>query len=176
MKKKVGKEVLSWIITIAAAVIVALLIREYVVNIAYVPTGSMIPTIEINDKIIVSRISLFFEDIKTDDLVVFKPNESVMNNRTQDKESLLVKRVIAKGGETIEIKAGVVYINGVPKSEPYVFNKSKDDFAPFLVPDGCYFVMGDNRSNSWDARFWDQHYVKRDEIIGKAVYRFGALK
>jgi len=174
--KKVYKEIISWVITIAASVAVALLIREYVVNIAYVPTGSMIPTIEINDKIIVSRINLYFEDIKTNDLVVFKPGESIRKSRLQDEDSLLVKRVIACGGETIEIKEGVVFIDGIQKDEPFVFNHSSDDFPAFTVPENCYFVMGDNRSNSWDARFWEQHYIHREEIIGKAIYKFGALQ
>jgi len=136
----------------------------------------MIPTIEINDKIIVSRISLYFEDIKTDDLIVFRPNESIKRMRAEEKDDLLVKRVIAVGGETIEIKDGVVFIDGIEKYEPFVFNHSADDFDAFTVPENCYFVMGDNRSNSSDARYWEPHYVKRDEIIGKAIYKFGALK
>ncbi len=176
-EKNVRKEVISWVVTIVIAVVLALLIRTYVFNISVVPTGSMLPTIQLNDKILVSRISMWFGEVETGDLVVFKPSEAIESKRSEDeKDSLLVKRVIAKGGETVEIISGTVFINGIEQKEDYVYNKSTDHFGPYTVPDNCYFVMGDNRTNSWDARFWDEHYIAGENIVGKAVYRFGALK
>lgn len=176
MAKPIVKEILSWVITIVVAVVLALLIKRYVFCIANVPTGSMIPTIQINDKIVISTVSLYFQDIEVDDLVVFNPTEYIKNNRSEkEKNAPLVKRVIAKGGDTVEVKKGDVYVNGVLKNEPYVYAKSNDDFGPVTIPEDCYFVMGDNRPKSWDARYWPEPYISRDLIIGKAVYKFGGL-
>ena len=73
------------------------------------------------------------------------------------------------------MKKGDVYVNGVLKNEPYVYAKSNDDFGPVTIPEDSYFVMGDNRTKSWDARYWPEPYISRDLIIGKAVYKFGGL-
>lgn len=176
MSKPIVKEILSWVITIVVAVVLALLIKRYVFCIANVPTGSMIPAIQINDKIVISTVSLYFQDIEVDDLVVFKPTEYIKNNRSEkERNAPLVKRVIAKGGDTVEVKKGDVYVNGVLKNEPYVYAKSNDDFGPVTIPEDSYFVMGDNRTKSWDARYWPEPYISRDLIIGKAVYKFGGL-
>ena len=176
MAKPIVKEILSWVITIVVAVVLALLIKRYVFCIANVPTGSMIPAIQINDKIVISTVSLYFQDIEVDDLVVFKPTEYIKNNRSEkERNAPLVKRVIAKGGDTVEVKKGDVYVNGVLKNEPYVYAKSNDDFGPVTIPEDSYFVMGDNRTKSWDARYWPEPYISRDLNIGKAVYKFGGL-
>ena len=101
MAKPIVKEILSWVITIVVAVVLALLIKRYVFCIANVPTGSMIPAIQINDKIVISTVSLYFQDIEVDDLVVFKPTEYIKNNRSEkERNAPLVKRVIAKGGDS----------------------------------------------------------------------------
>ena len=103
MAKPIVKEILSWVITIVVAVVLALLIKRYVFCIANVHTGSMIPAIQINDKIVISTVSLYFQDIEVDDLVVFKPTEYIKNNRSEkERNAPLVKRVIAKGGDTVE--------------------------------------------------------------------------
>ena len=83
-------------------------------------------------------------------------------------------KLIALPGETVQVKDGKVYINGSskPLSEPYIKEEPVEDFGPYTVPKNGYFVMGDNRNNSNDAREWDIHYVSRDEILGKAWFRY----
>lgn len=92
----------------------------------------------------------------------------------EDEREWYIKRVIALPGETVQVKDGKVYINGSskPLSEPYIKEEPVEDFGPYTVPKNGYFVMGDNRNNSNDAREWDIHYVSRDEILGKAWFRY----
>ena len=83
-----------------------------------------------------------------------------------------MKRILALPGETIEGEDGVIYIDGKPLEEPYIKIKFKQDFGPYKVPRNSYFMMGDNRNNSWDSRFWVNKYVEKDEIIGKAEFEY----
>ena len=91
-----------------------------------------------------------------------------------DETEWFIKRVIALPGETVLVKDGKVYINGSKKalSEPYIKEEPVEDFGPYKVPKNGYFVMGDNRNNSNDAREWETHYVSRDEVLGKAWFRY----
>ena len=88
-----------------------------------------------------------------------------------DGETLYLKRIIGLPGETIKGVDGKVYING-NEIEDYTSNVFRDDFGPYTIPNDCYFMMGDNRSNSWDSRYWDNKYVSESEIIGKAEIEY----
>lgn len=172
------KNALDWAKSIIIALVIALLIRYFVFSPFVIPTGSMIPTIQINDKIIALKFSYWLAPVKRDDIIVFRaPNGVRIPTPTGYKENaLLVKRVIGLGGETIEIKNGQLYINNVLQSKPYIYEPIKQDFGPYTIPKDCYFVMGDNTNGSHDARSWKQKYITKDLIIGKAVYKFGGLK
>jgi signal peptidase I len=163
MSKNVGKEILSWIFTILLAFIIALFIRTYVFELVDVPTGSMMDTIHINDKFIVNKFIYRFEPVKRGDIVVFRfPDNPKVN---------FVKRVIGIGGDVIEIKDGKLIRNGKVVNEPYVKEPMKGNFGPYVVPPGHYFMLGDNRNESMDSRFWQHKYVSKDQILGKVVFR-----
>jgi len=157
------KEIMEWIKAIAFALILALAIRGFIFEPMLVPTGSMIHTIEIGDRILVNKYIYRFNDLKPGDIVVFKYPD--------DPSQIFVKRLIGVGGDVIEIKDGVLYKNGNPVDEPYLKEPMIGSFGPFTVPEGHYFMMGDNRNSSKDSRFWENKYVPRSMIVGKATYR-----
>ncbi|MGE4284627.1 MAG: signal peptidase I [Clostridia bacterium] len=168
-RKVVVKEVKDWTKTIAIYVVIALCIRFFIFNLSIVPTGSMLPTIQIKDVIVVLKFSYWFQPVRRGDIVVFKS--------PVEKSKQLVKRVVGLGGETIFIKSGKLYIDGKENPEPYISQKAGEDFGPYKIPQDGYFVMGDHRSNSYDSRKWeDKKYITRNMVIGKAVFRFGGLK
>lgn len=167
-KKKTSwkSEVSSWILCIAVTLLLTWLITNFVIINANIPSGSMENTIMTNDKLIALRTAYWFHDPERGDIIIFEYPD--------DEQEWYIKRVIALPGETIEIKDGKVYINGsdTPLNEPYLKEEPVGDFGPYTVPEDSYFVMGDNRNNSNDARDWYTHYVTRDEILGKAWFRY----
>jgi signal peptidase I len=174
MEKEIKSEIIEWIKTIALALVLAIAVRTFIFEPMIVPTGSMIHTIEIDDKIFVNKYIYRFQSPKPGDIVVFTAPD--------DPSQTFVKRLIGVGGDVIEIHDGVLFINDKPVEEPYIKEPMIGDFGPYKVPDGHYFMMGDNRNNSRDSRVWNNKYVPRDKIIGKATYciwpinRFGPLK
>jgi signal peptidase I len=167
MSKKVIKEIISWILIFVIAIVAATLIKEYIIYNVEVPTGSMEHTIEIGDRIVTSRLSYLSSDPKRGDIVVFP---------FPDNEKLdYIKRIIGLPGETIEGKDGLVYIDGNPLEEPYATEEIDNDFGPYEVPKDSYFMMGDNRNNSEDSRYWENKYLARDKIEGKAILKYPKL-
>jgi signal peptidase I len=164
MSKKVIKEVISWALVFIIAIVAATLIREFIIYNVEVPTGSMEDTIKIGDRVVTSRISYLSSDPGRGDIVVFPFPD--------DEEMDYIKRIIGLPGETIEGKDGLVYINGEPLVEPYVAAPLDSDFGPYEVPEGCYFMMGDNRNNSQDSRYWENKFLDGDKIEGKAILKY----
>jgi len=167
MEKNLKNEIVEWIKAIAFALILALAIRGYVFEPMMVPTGSMIHTIEIGDRLLVNKFIYRFEPLKRGDIVVFKYPD--------DPKQIFVKRLMGIGGDVIEIKDGTLYRNNVVVPEPYLKEPMLGNFGPYRVPEGEYFMMGDNRNNSKDSRFWENKFVTRDLIVGKATYRIWPL-
>lgn len=166
-KKDTKKEILSWVITIGVAVVIALLIDSFIIVNASIPSGSMENTIMTGDRVMGFRLYYLFADPKRGDIIVFEYPD--------DESKLFIKRIIGEPGDKVEIKEGKVYINDsdVPLDEPYLKDSSDTrSFGPYQVPVDCYFVMGDNRILSGDARFWTNTYVRRDQIKGKALFRY----
>ena len=166
MSKEGKSEIISWIKTIAMAVVIAVLINSFVIVNATVPTGSMENTIMPGDRIIALRLTYYVSSPERGDIVVF---------RYPDDESVLyVKRVIGLPGETVEVKDGEVYINNsdTPLDDSFVKEQPVGDFGPYEVPEGCYFMMGDNRNNSQDSRYWVNKYVEKDKILGKVYFKY----
>ncbi len=162
--KRVRNEILEWIVTIAAAVLVALFINNFIIVNATVPTSSMEKTIMTNDRVIGLRLAYKSSDPERGDIIIFK---------FPDKESVLyIKRIIGMPGETVEVHDGGVYIDGSLLDEPYLNVTTEGDFGPYKVPEGHYFMMGDNRNNSADSRFWKNTYLDREKIVGKAIVRY----
>jgi signal peptidase I len=167
MEKNLKNEIVEWIKAIAFALVLALAIRGYVFEPMIVPTGSMIHTIEIGDRILVNKFIYRFEPLKRGDIVVFRFPD--------DPRQTFVKRLIGIGGDVIEIKDGTLYRNNVPVQEPYLKEPMVGSFGPYRVPEGYFFMMGDNRNNSKDSRFWENKFVSRNQIVGKATYRIWPL-
>lgn len=160
---KIVKELLSWVVVVICAVILAKVITKYVIIKAEVPTGSMEHTINIDDRMVGLRIAYLFSEPERGDIIIFNHSET----------ELYVKRVIGLPGDVVEIKQGVVYINGEVYEEDYLHEEMrKADNGPYEVPKGSYFVMGDNRNHSEDSRAWADPYVSEDVIVGKVLFKY----
>jgi len=162
------KEIISWIQIIVAAVAIALVLNNFVIANSRVPTGSMEKTIMAKSRVIGSRLSYITSDPKRGDVVIFHfPDDPT-------GKMYYVKRVIGLPGETVNIVDGKVYINGsdTPLDEPYLAEPMEGSYGPYTVPEGGYFMLGDNRNNSQDARFWQNKYVAKDKIIAKVLFSY----
>jgi signal peptidase I len=168
MNKKLIKEILSWVAVIVIAYVLALAINKFVLYKISSPTGSMEDTFMINEKVFVLRPAYLFSKPGRGDIVVFPAPD--------EPETDYIKRVIGLPGETIEGIDGVVYINGKPLTENYLKEKPTGDFGPFKIPKGNYFMMGDNRNISLDARYWENKFVPLKNIEGKAIFKYPHLK
>ena len=173
--KKAMHPVLEWVLIIVIALAAALFINFVIIINSVVPSGSMESTIMTNSRMMGLRVTYWFSDPQQGDIIVFKYPDDPSQN--------FVKRVIGVPGDTVEIIHGVTYVNGEVLDEPYLNETPLDkNFGPYEVPEGCYFVMGDNRNNSNDARYWKNTYVTRDAVLGKALFvywpisRIGVLK
>ena len=167
---KIKNILLSWILPLLIAIAAAFLIKKYVCYPISVPTGSMLPTIQKHDRFMVGKV-YNFDKLKRGDIIVFNSDEL---------NELLIKRLIGLPNDHIEIKNGIVSVNGEVLKEDYVkypssdaVNKTTDDI--FDVPEGKYFFLGDNRDSSMDARYWKNHYIDQSDIQGKALFRFYPL-
>lgn len=174
MKKQNKKEFSHYILSefisivkiIAVAVVIALICTNFIIINAEVPSGSMRDTIWEGDRLFGFRLQYKFSEPKRGDIVIFKfPDDETEN---------YVKRVIGLPNDIVQIKEGHVYINGDELSEPYIKDYIYDDGQTYtyIVPDGCYFMLGDNRNNSKDSRYWNNTYVKKEKIIAKVILRY----
>ncbi|WP_243145915.1 signal peptidase I [Clostridium chromiireducens] len=155
----------EWVLPIVSALTLALLINKFIYFNVYIPSGSMIPTLNIDDKLIVTKV-YDKQNLKEGDIIVFYSDE--YNER-------LVKRLIGLPGDKIEIKDGIVFRNGEQLKENYLKNKDKYN-GTFEVPKGEYFFLGDNRPDSIDSRRWEKPYIDGSNIEGKVQFRFYPIK
>ena len=169
-KKSKLREAISFMTPIVIALIIAIFLKTCIFANIVIPTGSMLNTIQEGDRIIASRLAYINDEPQRYDIIIFKYPD--------DETQLFAKRIIALPGETIEIKNGIVYItdrNGNESTARTDFITNcipTGNFGPYTVPLGSYFVMGDNRNDSWDSRYWDNKTVKREKIIGKVKFRY----
>ncbi len=164
MNKKVFKEIISWLSVFAVAILLATFINKVIIFRVKVPTGSMKNTIMIDDSVVTLRLSYLLSDPKRGDVVVFPYPD--------DEDVDYIKRIIGLPGETVQGTDGLVYIDGEPLEEDYVLEPMISDFGPYHIPEGTYFMMGDNRNHSEDSRFWNNRYLDREKIRGKAIFKF----
>ncbi len=153
--------------TLITAFFLAFGIRTFVAEARYIPSESMLPTLEVNDRLIIEKVSYHFKLPQRGDVVVFEPTEILQQQNFKDA---FIKRVIGLPGETIEVKNGTVFVNGEPLSEKYIEEEPKYDYGPEIVPENQYLLLGDNRNNSYDSHYWG--FVPRSNFIGKAAIRF----
>ncbi|MGN0203375.1 MAG: signal peptidase I [Coprococcus sp.] len=163
-KVSIKAEIFSWIKVILSAVIIAFIVDSFIIANAVVPTGSMETTIPAGSRIMGFRLYYYFAEPERGDIVIFKYPD--------DEKIDYLKRIIGLPGETVEIIRGRVYIDGELLEEPYLSEEPTGDFGPYEVPEGCYFMLGDNRAVSKDARYWENTYVSRDKIIAKAFFMY----
>lgn len=173
-KKKfdIKKEILTWLVLGVVAFVLAKVITNFVIIKAEIPSNSMENTIMTDDRIIGNRLAYLFSSPKRGDIIIFKFPD--------DETQKYIKRIIGLPGETVEIKDGHVYIydsNGNvlegPLNEPYIKEEMyTNGVLSFTVPEDSYFVLGDNRNTSDDARYWTNSYVHEDKIYGEAWFRY----
>lgn len=158
-------EIIPYIIII----VVAIAINTFLVINARIPSGSMETTIMTGERVFGNRLAYKYGDPQRYDIIIF--------HFPDDEKRLFVKRLIGLPGDTIELKDGQVYINGVNdmENEPFVSSDKHDNFGPYTVPENCYFMLGDNRAHSNDSRFWYNKCVRRDQIVGRAGFRYWPL-
>jgi signal peptidase I len=156
--------------TITLSAVLAFGIRSFVAEARYIPSGSMLPTLQINDRLIIDKISYNFRNPERGDIVVFSPTDAL---KAQNFKDAFIKRLLGLPGDKVEVKEGRVYVNDQPLKENYIDEKPNYNFGPVTVPPNQYLVLGDNRNNSYDSHYWG--FVPRDHIIGKAVVRFWPL-
>jgi signal peptidase I len=174
--------------SLIVAALIAFLVRGFVIQAFKIPSGSMIPTLLIGDQLLVNRLSYVvkvpFTDIVLAHLGTPRRGDVVVFRYPEDHSKDFIKRVIGTGGDVIEVKDKVVYLNGKPMKDPHarftddrIFPAGsqvpRDNFGPVTVPQDSYFCMGDNRDNSADSRFWG--FVKTDELVGRALIIYFSL-
>ena len=184
------KKAIEWLAVIVGALLVAFLIKTFLMQAYYIPSSSMTPALQVGDRVLVNKLSYEFGEVSRGDLVVFKRTEVDTGNKTD-----LIKRVIATEGELLEISGGEIFITekgGKDRKllvEPYLAEGVTTQGFAFeglcpeseantcLVPENFIFVMGDNRSGSRDSRYFGP--VNTDDIVGRAFIRIwplGSLK
>lgn len=151
------------------ALILALIVRSYIAEPRFIPSDSMVPTLEIGDRLVVEKVSYRLHPPEFGDIIVFDP-PTQLQELGYAKDQAFIKRIIGQPGQTIEIKSGQVFVDNQPLQEPYIAEKPKYQMPPVQVPEGSYFVMGDNRNNSNDSHVWG--FLPEKFILGRAWLRF----
>ena len=176
---KIWNEIWDYVKMIIIVVVVVLFVNNFILINAKIPSESMENTIMTGDRVFGFRlayglnvdlfgnhISKKVKDPERFDIIIFKYPD--------DESQLFIKRLIGLPGETVEIRDGKVYIDGTqePLDDSFVPEVPTGDYGPYKVPENSYFMLGDNRENSRDSRFWDNTFVTFDQIVGKAVIRY----
>ncbi|MDO0824507.1 signal peptidase I [Desulfosporosinus nitroreducens] len=149
---------------LAFALILSFIVRTFLLDNRIVPSGSMLPTIQLQDRLIVDKLLFKFREIERGDIVVFHPTA-----KSGEKDDL-VKRVIGLPGEEIQVKDGNVLVNGTALEESYILEKPDYQYDPITIPADSYFVLGDNRRGSNDSHMWG--FLPKQNITGKVWIRY----
>jgi signal peptidase I len=159
--------VIEVVVIVAAAFAIAMLVQFFLVKPFTIHQVSMEPTLMEGDRVLINRLVYHFRDVKSGDVVVFRSPV----NRGED----LVKRVVAVAGDTVAVRDGSLYVNGVARVEPYLLEQHFEGYFPeTTVPAGHVFVMGDNRNNSGDSRLFGP--ISTDSIIGGAFFIYWPIR
>ncbi|MBI9012064.1 MAG: signal peptidase I [Clostridiales bacterium] len=148
---------------VLSAVVIAFVINNFIVINVTIPTASMEPTLMINDRLFAYRPAYLFSDPKRGDIVVFNK---------MDSDVLYVKRVIGLPNEIFEINNGIIYIDNIALESDYTEVETTGNYGPVTIPEESYFMLGDNRSDSNDSRYWSFTYISKSDIKGKALIKY----
>ena len=172
-EKSIWDQIRENIIILAIALGLSLLIRTFVAEPRFIPSDSMFPTLEINDRLVIEKVSYYLKSPQFGDIIVFTP-PSQLQEIGYAADQAFIKRIIGKPGQTIEVKNGRVYIDNQPQFERYIAEEPHYQLPPVKVPENSYFVMGDNRNDSNDSHVWG--FLPQENIIGRAVFRFWPIE
>ena len=181
--RKPNRWIVEVLVVVVIAIVIAFLLRTYVVATYSIPSGSMEPTLQVGDRIVVDKLSYDLHGVDRGNIIVFStpPKENCAGPPVSD----LVKRVIGLPGETISVSGGRVYINGKHLPEPWLPQSEKNATTPgpssagyalhrpYQIPSGYVYVMGDNRTLSCDSRYWGP--IRESTIVGKVDLRIWPL-
>jgi signal peptidase I len=160
---------LEWVVVIVGALLVAFVVKTFLFQAFFIPSVSMDPTLKVGDRVLVNKLSYDFHDVRRGDIVVFKAPPGENSATVKD----LIKRVIGLPGETVESRDGQIVVDGQALKEPYLHGVTTGAMETKKIPPGHVWVMGDNRPNSKDSRFFgaiDEHL-----IVGRAFVRVWPL-
>ena len=159
-----GEEIKDWVVSIVGAIVLALIIRTFIVELYIVDGPSMRPTLQHDERLVVNKFIYHVRNPERGEIIIFR--------YPRDPSRDFIKRVIAVGGDTIEIKDNRVYVNDEIIREDYILDKTKTEYPKVTVPDGTLFVCGDNRDNSLDSRSGDVGFLPLENVKGKAMLVF----
>lgn len=157
------KEINFIIVYIILLIIFIVILPNAIFRLDTIISGSMKNTFQINDTICTNKLVYFFEEPKRGEIISFK--------LTDDDKDKYTKRIIGVPGDTVTIKEGYVYINNEKIEQDYTIYLN-ENAGPFRVPEDTYFIMGDNRPDSYDSRYWNEKYIPIENIIGKVIFSY----
>ena len=164
------RSIVEWVVVVGGALIIALVIKTFLLQAFYIPSSSMETTLNIGDRVLVNKLSYRVHDVHRGDIIVFERPPGEADSEISD----LIKRVVGLPGDVVEGQNGQVLINGEPLDEPYLDEGvTTGDFDPIEVPEDHLFMMGDNRGDSRDSRFFGP--IAEDTIVGRAFFRVWPL-
>lgn len=168
--QRIGRAALEWVLVIGGALLVAFVVKTFLVQAFWIPSPSMEPTLQENDRVLANKLADGISDLNRGDVIVFQRVEAESAGPDGDVKDL-IKRVIGLPGDVVEARDGVVYVNGTRLDESYLEDGTQTGRLdePVEVPEGHVFVMGDNRSNSHDSRNFG--FVPDENIVGRAFVR-----
>lgn len=158
------KEFVKTLVMLISIVLIFFTLNHTVFLLTNTPSESMLDTLQVGDKVYGNRLAYLKEEPERGDIIIFHPPD--------EPEKFYIKRLIGLPGEKVVIDDAKIYINDseVPLEEDYLYEEwtEDNDDMEYQVPEGCYFMLGDNRNDSWDARFWENTYVERKALVARA--------
>lgn len=158
---------------VAVALAIALSVRFFIAEPRYIPSPSMVPTLEVGDRLLVEKISYRMRSPQPGEIVVFEPPPQLQSYGYSAKQAF-IKRVIGLPGQSVKVTNGRVFVNGAPLDEPYILEAPNYEMPQVKVPADSLFMMGDNRNDSNDSHVWG--FLPKENAIGRAVFRFWPLE